>query len=74
MIIINTPTKIPAKLLPLPSSVCGSLGPKDMISPVSDELAKCSVLSNTLQHSHTARDAECSLFKDEGWKKLLYRK
>lgn len=39
-----------------------------MISPASDELAKCSVLSNTLQHSHTARDAECSLFKDEGWK------
>ena len=43
-----------------------------MISPVSDELAKFSVLSNTLQHSHIARDAECSLFNDEGWKKLLY--
>ena len=43
-----------------------------MISPVSDELAKFSVLSNTLQHSHIARDAECSLFNDQEWKKLLY--
>ena len=43
-----------------------------MISPVSDELATFSVLSNTLQRSHIAREAECSLFNDEGWKKLLY--